>query len=183
MSSQYFSKIGTWSSSTTCFDFWSFWSYVSQTCSLSYKYQKCLVLGKFSESFFFWLCLSKVFINYSTWYSLYSIPRTLINVSEATLFLVAFYFWKKAFDENNLYSIDWKSILTFTFRKLETISRFFIAINFCMRPTSIAIWAPIWVFSLLIVKLISIISWFKVFQTLTSKDSSDFVSNVSSIGK
>jgi len=77
------------------------------------------------KSVWFW-----VFVNYSCWYSLYSIPRTLINVSEATLFLVAFYLWKRSFDEDN-----WK---------MKKLSRVFIALNFCIRPTSIAIWAPIW---------------------------------------
>jgi phosphatidylinositol glycan class B len=64
------------------------------------------------------------YVNYLSWFSLYAIPRTLLNSIEATLLTAALYY---EFSAPRSYK-----------------ARAIVAINFAIRPTSIIPWAIIW---------------------------------------
>ncbi|KRX06726.1 hypothetical protein PPERSA_09128 [Pseudocohnilembus persalinus] len=64
-----------------------------------------------------------VFIHICDWFSLFAMPRNIINAFEAMIFAINLFYWEKYNQEKQ--------------EKYHIISRFFATLNFIVRPTSI----------------------------------------------
>jgi hypothetical protein len=82
-----------------------------------------------------------VFVLYTSWYSLFAIPRIYANATEAGLFIMGFYYF--------LVKYLFVCCIGHIYREknpgAEWISRLATTINFVSRSTSITAWAFIYV--------------------------------------
>ncbi len=88
--------------------------------------------------------------NYLTWSSLWCFSRMVIQTVEAFCFGFAFYYWKQAGrKEDDCQRKVWRKVAKEDRWQSEKIARFFIGLNFIMRPTSLIDWVPILIKDLL----------------------------------